>query len=1698
MSIERQAEMVSTPPLMNRDVTRAKQVTVGRKSVERYAERLQTSAKRLRHGPEASELLCAVAELHEGILDHNPAQAARFYHGAIEAFALSRPAHAGVRRLARDAKEIDTIRASLQRDIANATGQRAISLRQELARTLLYQADRPNDALLILEEIDALRSARAREASEAESAGPGWMGVELFFLWEEALWATSQWQRYEKLLREALINQRSNRPFTQVIERRLLHLYQYILPDAKQAGIIIQHLLGHSHLDPELVELALRRMERNAQPQEMVALLNRALEAPQCAGHATLYRMLLADIARHHFDDIHHAVDIIRAGVATPTPPSDVTASPEDGPAPKREPILVHELLTLQEERQDLAGILEALGFSLDILEDPVLRADTLHRIGTILSDNLEQEDSAVEVWLEAHRECPTHLPTLRSLGRIYRRREAWAELADLYEGELSASQDDDRWRKHHQLAEIYEDRLGDLEQAFHHYAAVLALRPSDLASLKGAGRVAAALGRWSDLLHLYAAAEEATQDPKQHTYLLDRIAQIAEEHLGDLDTACTALEALRIIDPRQPSAIASLARLYMRLERFADLVDLTDEELSWTTEGESCAALLCRNGEICAEHLADSARAAAYYRRALQVLPTYTPALEALGRLLEQDHKWEELVALGLEEAEQWGDARQALRRLHAVADILESRLGRTDESLALYWRCLDRDPSDRVARATLIRHYKSTAEWEEVARVLEIEAAHGGTAGSPALTLFTLAQVKEHRLNDLEGALDAYQRAFTADPSNTVIMRALLATARRVGASEGPRKTLSNASTKPTDQVARAELLVALAEFSLMDSHDPMTAAGYLEIAEQITPEKAIFASLLAMALAQSGRWSERLRLALSPHRSLDEQVHGLHGAIVTGMPAGLADPAKSILPVVPDPEVSLQLWEMLSPAQRPSYLHLSPEILANPAPHVQDLRRWSALAALLAGDTIDPAKRVLPENKSSYLSLRPELELLAAYYEVTEAWPKVLEVLEVQIESAPSDPERAHALLQRAFVLGKVGRAAEALEAVRTALPYCDFESPIRDDLYDYLEGAKDWDFLAQELRRHLMHCQTPPLQSHLWQRLARVLDSGLGQADEALRALDAAYRSFPGAGAVLPEIAKLAERIGETIIARRALDDFLTYHRPDIEAELDGAHRVVELHIDQPGGDPQRAIAYLENLTARSCEDRRALQVLADAHAKAGDPSLAAEILLRLVRSPYRREDIALWMSLARLYVYRLHEASKGETLLWDLFRFFPDEGTVFTALNELHQGHGARTILAENLRELIHTAPSFAEDPELKRRYLTIVGRILGDELGLWREAQDVYSEAIDAAQVPEPDLSRQRAYALCRVPGERASALKDFLGILANDPFQTDILQSAVELCESAEAYDRARILRQLAALCVPEAGLHHSDAAERPKVDVTRDLPSQTLEKRLLLDELRPLHALLHEAMPIFEALFKESIPRLSAIGGQRARGKDDLGEVFANAAARLNLGQVKVYLGHDESPLPMVFHAPPAFWMPSDRWGGMSQAERRHWAGYAGGVLWTGLAPLIHLDGQALWQILDGIHYLVTGDGIQGRTAYTIEASEKVKSPWYRRARKEISQLITEAGAAAHKDEAHAWPQWIHATGDRAGLLFSGDLGASVRAMLAGEGWRSEASEAGLRHKIDTHPRVRHLLAFALSEDYLHLRHAAGLAQRPSAVAG
>ncbi len=1704
MSMEREAEVLGMPSQQEAAVLQAKRLAQGRTAITQYVKRLENSARLLEDEPEVSELFCALAELREGMIEHDPEAAQKLYEKALEAFDMSRGANTGLRRVKRAEGDDEATIASIEREIPGADPVRKAQLRRELVRTNLYCAKDPEMAIAQLELI-------AEEEEDDEEERP--FDEELFYLWEDALLATSAWERYEKLLRDALSEQTEIGDMTHYLLTRLWILYRCILPDEDQADVLWETLSAHDYLDDELVDYGITRAERLDSREDLVNILQQALDREDFESpYEPFYRLLLVDIAHYECGDTDLALKILHDGIAKY--PQNLA--------------LLHKNLCICLELGDCSKLLEALSPLSLALQSPQLKAEKLCEIARIFRDELDSASDARDVYVEANRTCPSYEPAIEALSEFYIEDGNWPKLAEMLEEELNYAtiHNDANYttevytEKHARLAWIYEARLNLCFKAFSHYQAILHYRPDDLAALKGAARMTHTIGNWADLLKLYAAAEGVTLDPTEHVFLLEQIAEITEKHLKDLKLACMSLEAIRQIDAHRQNTNASLARLYIQLEMWEKLINLNDEECTYSKNSEYKASLLYNNGELSEIKLQLIPQAIQYYEKARAAWPQSRQAYAALGRLYRKQHDHEKLVELWRAYAELCQDPVQKCSTLHKIAHLLEGPLDSVEDAVEVYENCIKVNPADALARKFLLETYQKAGKWQDVLRILNLELEAGGTFSQPWLTHFWKARIHRYRLAENDIALEEYGKALDGNIEDTALMRLWVDFALKLDKLDEAIQKLESMCdiVKTTD--AKREIMRVLADLRMRRDHDPQKIADLIfeppavdsdeeGSAETIvvTADDASRLSELSKTMIHACRmdWIPRLRMDFEEPSPKSIHHHALNASVIMNIPDEIRPETLDVLNNIENSETALSLYAKLSPAKRPNFMQIRQDILALPSLEAQEMRRWCVISRLLNGDLSDPTDQLLPDAKDDELSYRPDLELLAAYYyEIAEAreskWQKLLAVYEIQEASSRNEEEHISIVLQRAYILkAKLRRYQEALDCLREACQRCSIDNPKREMLYDQLYKEGDWDFLVDQVRKHLSQASDDNVKcSALWRRLANIFTAGKTNLNEALVCLDQSYHAAPGDGSILVEISRIAAKINEYEIARRALDDYIERHDPPLEAQLALEPELLELHFYQPGGDPGRMLAYFDALSRNTAQSRDTQIILAKAHARAGDPQVAASILLNIVDASILEEDLPLWIILADLYIDRLDDASTGEKLLWKLFSVYPEADGVFERINALYTRNAERLMLVENLKRTVDESSVISSQPLLVCKYLSFAAKILSKELRRWDEAEILYSRAINASERAKGnvngdsvnDLVKDYALVRCNVPGQSKNAYDAFCDILVRDPFQVEIYRAALEICRRNDCHDRIRILSQMAKVFVPGADLPLAPANVRPpRINPNRKFNEQKLAECLLPPDLREVRDVLHEAMPLLVRRFKDLVPKPSLLGSKSLKHQE-FNDFIAFTSNTLALSGAHGYVSNEPDRVPKVYDSD--FWFSLETLDEMPSEAQRHWAGYIGGLIWSNINQILSFQPEQVWYTLDGIYYVARGKSLAERNAYTLEAADQVKFGLSRSRHQAVAQLIDEKDGLRERmtlESASGWNNALYAAADRAALLFSGSLETSIPALLAADGWSpSKASPEYLAGLYKQLRRIPELIKFALSDDYLNLRETAG----------
>ncbi len=440
---------------------------------------------------------------------------------------------------------------------------------------------------------------------------------------------------------------------------------------------------------------------------------------------------------------------------------------------------------------QDWVRTLESQAKSL---EDPAETTTLLFKAAAVWQDELGDTRRAVKN-LESVLEIePRHAGAARMMVPIYREVGSWAELPNVYDIVLEATEDRaERQQLLLALAEVQEQHLSDVDSAFFAYVQAVQESPNAVSLHPELRRLAEASGNWDSYVMVLQETVDLIEDEGHKVGVLLEIGHVYRDHVGLAETALTFFNRVVELDDGNRAALAALEGLYRDLGAWDQLIVVYDKQLRIAQGGDERKETLFQLAAVWREALGQAEEAEAIYREMLDDFPDETRVHDAL-------------IAIQLEQ-QRWAPLREVLERkrdilaaqgAHAVvlAD-LECELGmlaygvqpdaegvrvavdhyeaalRHDaqhlESVARLEELLaDEDERLRITRI-LEPVYRDRAEWARLAEVFEIQllaAAADEDVYEQVSLLERLADLYKSSLDDLDLAWRTYGRWFAHEP--------------------------------------------------------------------------------------------------------------------------------------------------------------------------------------------------------------------------------------------------------------------------------------------------------------------------------------------------------------------------------------------------------------------------------------------------------------------------------------------------------------------------------------------------------------------------------------------------------------------------------------------------------------------------------------------------------------------------------------------------------------------------------------------------------------------------------------------------------------------------------------------------------------------------------------------------------------------
>jgi tetratricopeptide (TPR) repeat protein len=949
---------------------------------------------------------------------------------------------------------------------------------------------------------------------------------------------------------------------------------------------------------------------------------------------------------------------------------------------------------------------------ALEYRTEPADRVATLAAVATIEEEELSDDEAAIATYRSILDIDETDAAALDSLGRLYTRRERFRDLAELHRRRAEQSalpEEEAKWRL--ALGRVLQDKLGETAAAIDELEAVLALVPPQGVDASAGGR-------------------------------------------GDVyRSAVSALEALVAIEAHRGRVVDLLRPIYEQADDWRKLVEVSKHRFALATTPGDKVAVLRETAKLLEERGSDLEQAFVCLKEAFVLDPDDGDTREELDRLAISTERWDDL-ADAYEQGIAKIDGIGQRELIEALAKLHDKRRDDPRKALDAWDRLFRLDESDSRPLDEMDQLATLLSDWPTLVRVLAKRAELTNDDEERASLWRRIGEARRDMLDDIQGSIDAYERALELEPNSAFTLDNMIAL----------YEDRKDAARLVDLYRRRVELCgeddVDLKHRLLLD------AARCYEVGLNDRREAVV---LLGQALATKPGDAEvmqRLESLYEAEKMWPELLENLRAQV-----AAATDPAgKAVL--------TRRIGKLLASEldDHAKALEAFREVLGN------GYDEEAATAVREIGESRDELRREAADI------LEPVLRAAAKFEPLAEA-------LEMRLRAQTEPVDRAATLQSIALVsetsLSDLGRAEAALLRALAEQPQ---DAALHSDIERVaaLLGKAGWERYADALGERAASIFDAKVTAELFLRLGKIAEtqlSGLPRAAEA-------YARAAEQGGDTAEVLTALERVHAGLEDTRSLVDVIE-RRIAIESgvteQADLYHRLASLQIGALE-DKAQGLATLRLALERVPEHEKSR---ASVEKLLGDDALfddAFDTLEGVYRTTNRGAD------LGRLYARRVDRADgvRGRTRArLELARVLENEGADAAAAQ--------RAIEA-----------AVVDDPQ-DADALTELERLAEKTKG-WNSAADALARALDAQDKAQKLQSSQNLGAMAsggggelwarlgrwrrdRVEDPRGAEIA-FTRALDLDPENVELVRSLEELTRApGRERDRIAVLRRLGRL---------------------------------------------------------------------------------------------------------------------------------------------------------------------------------------------------------------------------------------------------------------------------------------------------------
>lgn len=877
-----------------------------------------------------------------------------------------------------------------------------------------------------------------------------------------------------------------------------------------------------------------------------------------------------------------------------------------------------------------------------DVLE-AATEPEVIREVGTrqarIYETELGNAELAVEAYLFVLKSVPTDRESLENLDRLYTEHGAHEALAAVLKRRVTAAESDgEKVDLSYRLGQVLENELGRIDEAVGVYQGILGgLDAEHHDSIAALANIYTEKADWPSLFGVFEKEREVVLGDTARADVTAKMACVAADHLGDPQQAIQLWKDVLELRGEDPEALNALGGLYASLERWPELVEILDREVTVADDDETRIRIFADMARVFYGRLGKERNAIDSWERVLDLDPTNAEALLGLadihrragqqGELIDTLNRVIEVGAATLDDA--------ILETVYMQLGALYEQQEQPADAVDAYRRGLELNPRNFPAMDSLERIHRAENEWVDAIEVMEQRNLALDDPQQKIGVLLAIAASWSEHANDADRGTSAYERILELDPLHDVAFEQLEQLHRDAGRWEPLVEVYLNRVDNSEDLEEQIDLYRRVAETNEKHLGDLPQALAALMLAWEQDFTNDDTANELERVAALAGDWNEPLNLANetlqalsnadSPEDRRIKMALCLRCAKWYGQELGHPEYAgpyyNQILALDPTNYPAMQ-------SQADLYRHLGQwQMLAQTLGRMAEVVRGGKERAAVFAQMGELCAEQLgmPEQSPSYFRQAIEadptnlvaLEALERIHKGASDWHALLEILKLKVDALDAPEEVLEVRLAVAEVyelrLERIDDAIAEYSAIHVNAPE---ELRALKGLERLHAQRESWQDLFGVLERQYDLVATDKERVGILTRLAAMLEEEFIKPERAAERLEQVLEIDPSHEAALRGLARLYRNL-------QRWDELISTYERHVTATPDRAHKIeayaaigdvytVELH------DADRAIDAYLNILSIDADDVRALGALTRLYEKREDHSQALDMMSSLVR------------------------------------------------------------------------------------------------------------------------------------------------------------------------------------------------------------------------------------------------------------------------------------------------------------------------------------------------------------------------------------------------------------------------------------------------------------------------------------------------